>query len=121
MTKKVIAIAALAACVLSASSVSAFTVPTTSISARLVAGNSVKLFSPTSHGRSTLKMSAEVATEVAAIPEGESSDKQALFEPIGVGILRDYKARWPLLKSDFKDGLNVQVSFRLIDADTVSN
>jgi hypothetical protein len=103
MTKKVIAIAALAACVLSASSVSAFT---TSISARLVAGNNVKLFSATNHGRSTLKMSAEVA----AIPEGESSDKQALFEPIGVGILRDYKARWPLLKSDFKDGLNVQVS-----------
>ena len=37
------------------------------------------------------------------------SAKEPLFEGLGKGVLRDYKARLPLFWSDIKDGLNIQV------------
>ena len=39
--------------------------------------------------------------------EPKAPEKEKLFESFGVGILRDYKARLPLFKSDIQDGLNV--------------
>jgi hypothetical protein len=47
---------------------------------------------------------ASIASEATTGDDGSK-----LFEPLGVGIKRDYAARLPLLKSDVKDGLNVQV------------
>ena len=45
-------------------------------------------------------------------PEEEPTPKtEPLFEGIGKGIVRDYKARLPLYGSDIKDGLNTQVCF----------
>ena len=41
--------------------------------------------------------------------EEEEHDNGQLFEAPGKGILRDYKARLPLMRSDITDGLNVQV------------
>jgi hypothetical protein len=43
----------------------------------------------------------------------DQTDDDPLFEPIGVGIKRDYSNRLPLYKSDFTDGLNVQVRTKL--------
>ncbi|CAB9527403.1 Electroneutral sodium bicarbonate exchanger 1 [Seminavis robusta] len=40
--------------------------------------------------------------------DAENANGDRLFEPIGRGIIRDYKARLPLMVSDIKDGLNVQ-------------
>jgi hypothetical protein len=46
---------------------------------------------------------------VAVPPESEPDiEKEPLFEGVGRGILRDYRKRLPLLKSDITDGLNVQ-------------
>jgi hypothetical protein len=82
----------------------AFTAPSTSIVSRAVVGNNVRLIPKSPYqSRSPLYMTAEVATE-----GGESGEK--LFEGFGKGIVRDFKARIPFLKSDVKDGLNVQVS-----------
>jgi len=36
------------------------------------------------------------------------SDEEPMFEKLGAGITRDYKARLPLFKSDITDGLNTQ-------------
>jgi hypothetical protein len=43
----------------------------------------------------------------------DPTDDDPLFEPIGVGIKRDYSKRLPLYKSDITDGLNVQVRTKL--------
>ena len=47
--------------------------------------------------------------DVASV-SNEESPKERLFEGLGKGVIRDYKARLPLFASDIKDGLNVQVS-----------
>lgn len=47
-------------------------------------------------------------SDVAAAPVGDEGKEEKLFEGFGRGVLRDYKARLPLLKSDIKDGLNIQ-------------
>jgi len=51
-------------------------------------------------------------TAAAVLPPdditGESTDDGPLFEGLGKGIVRDYKARLPLMKSDITDGLNTQ-------------
>lgn len=39
----------------------------------------------------------------------DPTDDEPLFEPIGLGVKRDFSNRLPLYKSDITDGLNVQV------------
>ena len=54
--------------------------------------------------------SLKMSSSTAVVPEDEPTPKnEPLFEGFGKGILRDYKARFPLYGSDFKDGLNTQV------------
>jgi len=43
-----------------------------------------------------------------AASETSDAKEDPLFEGIGKGIMRDFKGRLPLYKSDIKDGLNVQ-------------
>lgn len=103
MTKlSVTAVAACVACLLAVDPAHSFTAPLSSVSSRVFApAGNVKYFSPAvSNGRSTLSMAADVA----ATPE------EPIFEGLGKGILRDYKARLPFFGSDVTDGLNVQVS-----------
>jgi len=45
---------------------------------------------------------------VPAEPPTETPSGEKLFEGLGVGIRRDFEARFPLYKSDITDGLNVQ-------------
>ena len=85
-------------------SVSAFT-PLTPISSGVITGNSLKVLTLPKNGHSTLSMTADAA----AVPPSDEGNKEPLFEGFGAGIARDYKARLPFLKSDIKDGLNVQV------------
>jgi len=47
-----------------------------------------------------------VRGKIASIDENESKDH--LFEPIGVGVKRDFSRRLPFYKSDIVDGLNAQ-------------
>ena len=101
--------------------VSAFTIPSSSssLSARtiLTTGSNVKFVSPqivSSRGRRSKATEVCLTADVAA---GSSDDDQAsggdteepLFESLGKGEIRDYKARLPYLKSDIADGINVQV------------
>jgi hypothetical protein len=104
------AVAACAACLLAVDPAHSFTAPLSSVSSRVFtpAGNAKYLSPATSNGRSTLSMAADVATNVAAAHE--EPPKEKIFEGLGKGILRDYKARLPMYGSDIKDGLNVQVS-----------
>jgi len=51
--------------------------------------------------REVSRMSSTIVTE-------GGGEKEKLFEPLGVGIVRDYKMRLPLFLSDIKDGINVQ-------------
>lgn len=52
-------------------------------------------------------------SEVVADSKEDSKDLDPLFEPIFVGIKRDYSKRLPLYKSDITDGLNLQVRIKL--------
>lgn len=54
-------------------------------------------------------MSLRMSSATAALTPPEEEDLDPLFEGIGKGIVRDYKARLPLYGSDIKDGLNFQV------------
>ena len=67
--------------------------------------------SPPRRGRSTsfpIPSNAASATSTADdVDEGGSKDPP-LFEPFLEGIVRDYRMRLPLYKSDVVDGLNVQ-------------
>ncbi len=54
--------------------------------------------------RTYLRMSS---ADIAAVPSEPKEDP--LFESVGKAIVRDYKARLPLYKSDIADGLNTQV------------
>jgi hypothetical protein len=116
MTKlSVSAVAACVACLLAVDPTHSFTAPLSSVSSRVFtpAGN-VKYFSPAvSNARSALSMAADVV----ATPE--EPPKEKLLEGLGVGILRDYKARLPMYGSDVKDGLNVQVSIYKNDVNIV--
>ena len=64
------------------------------------------------HSSSKLQM-----TKAAVLPpddntstsSGGSTEEEPLFEAVGKGIVRDYKARLPLMASDITDGLNTQV------------
>jgi hypothetical protein len=94
--------AAIAVLLAGAETATAFTAP--SIASRAILGNNVRLMQTPHPSRSSLYMTADVAAE-----SSEGSEEQ-LFESFGKGILRDYKARLPLLKSDITDGFNVQVS-----------
>lgn len=40
--------------------------------------------------------------------DDDGNNNNVLFEKLGVGVLRDWKARWPFLRSDVTDGLNLQ-------------
>jgi len=66
-----------------------------------------------SYVRSTSKlvMSSD-ATAADETPAEDGDECAPLFESIGKGILRDYKARLPLFVSDVTDGLNIQVRGR---------
>lgn len=46
--------------------------------------------------------------EEESTPSTSTSTSEPLFESIGKGIARDYKARLPLYASDITDGLNTQ-------------
>ena len=75
------------------------------------------------HGRESVSMSSSgsaVAEDEAAPEEGGGKEdrKEALFESLGKGIARDYKARLPYLKSDISDGINVQVRVSLCKKET---
>jgi len=87
-------------------SAAAFTTPTSSLSRALTANHGVKLAFPTANKSSRSKLSM---SDVAAAHTSESSDDDPLFEPLGVGIKRDFSERLPLYKSDITDGLNIQV------------
>lgn len=66
--------------------------------------------STTSLVMSTAANEKTQSTEIHLEKEDEEEkDNGQLFEAAGKGILRDYKARLPLLLSDITDGLNVQV------------
>jgi hypothetical protein len=54
---------------------------------------------------SELIMSQDVASETHEAKQ----EPENMFEPFGRGIVRDYKMRLPMSKSDFTDGINVQV------------
>lgn len=82
---------------------------TSSILSRAITGNHAKVSFPKANiksSRSTLSMSTIAADASEANDEGDEADP--LFEPLGVGIERDYSARLPLYKSDITDGLNAQ-------------
>ena len=90
--------------------VRAFTVPSSSVLAssfasRLISSNNVKIIRHAACSPTRLPMIADVASV-----SNEESPKERLFEGLGKGVIRDYKARLPLFASDIKDGLNVQVS-----------
>lgn len=53
------------------------------------------------HSSSKLQMTAATVMPPA-------NEEEPLFEGVGKGIIRDYKARLPLMKSDITDGLNPQ-------------
>ena len=100
-------------------SAGAFSTPSGSFSMRQISPSSIHQvgYSQQSklscHTRKPLYMSSDSAA-VPAPEESSSSSSTAtepLFEGFGKGVLRDYKARLPLYKSDIKDGLNVQVSW----------
>jgi len=40
--------------------------------------------------------------------DDDDNTKERIFEPLGVGVKRDFKRRLPLYKSDITDGLNAQ-------------
>jgi hypothetical protein len=104
--------AAIAVLLAGSETATAFTAP--SIASRTILGNNVRLMQKPHPSRSSLYMTADVAAE------SEGSEEK-LFESFGKGILRDYKARLPLLKSDITDGLNVQVSrlFSIVLSQTI--
>ena len=56
------------------------------------------------YSKSSFVMSSDAAVSADADPVADP-----LFEPIGKGIVRDFKARLPYTVSDIKDGLNIQV------------
>lgn len=89
--------------VLAAQHAAAFTTPTATFSRALVA-HSIRRHKAFST-RTRLLMSDAVAVPPESEPDIE---KEPLFEGVGRGILRDYRKRLPLLKSDITDGLNVQ-------------
>lgn len=63
--------------------------------------------------RVSLRVASDVTSAASTTSETEPAPEKAkepLFESFGKGVMRDYKARWPFLKSDVTDGLNVQVS-----------
>jgi hypothetical protein len=59
----------------------------------------------------SLYMSSEATPTAVPAPEESSTGSEPLFEGFGKGVLRDYKSRLPLYKSDLKDGFNVQVRY----------
>ncbi|KAI2511309.1 HCO3- transporter family [Fragilaria crotonensis] len=93
----------LALALLAAQRVAAFTAPTSTLSRSLVAHTIRRRATCSTSTR--LLMSDAVAVSPEAEPENE---KEPLFEGLGRGILRDYRKRLPLFKSDITDGLNVQ-------------
>jgi hypothetical protein len=81
----------------------AFVPPTPSTLSRAITAKHVKVRFPVS---SNPKLSMSVlATDTS---DAGSDDAEPLFEPLGVGIKRDYGGRLPLYKSDITDGINVQ-------------
>ena len=89
--------------VLAAQHAAAFTTPTATFSRALVA-HSIRR-----HKAFSTKTRLLMSDAVAVPPESEPDiEKEPLFEGVGRGILRDYRKRLPLLKSDITDGLNVQ-------------
>jgi len=80
-----------------------------SLLTRTAAANSLTFPAKTKYAgsvNSRLYMSDAAAANEKLFDAAAANEK--LFEGIGVGIKRDYKARLPLYRSDFKDGLNVQ-------------
>ena len=86
----------------------AFTVPYSSVT-RAIVGNNVRVYPKSAISRKSLRrnVATGIDSEVAAEPD---VPKEPLFEAFEKGVLRDYKARLPYMKSDIKDGLNIQVS-----------
>jgi len=84
--------------------VSAFSTPAqlSSISSRAIISSRINLNAPSSSSKSKKIHRHELQMSV------ESATSEPMFEPIGTGIVRDYKARLPLYKSDITDGLNAQ-------------
>lgn len=99
--------------ILSVGHVNAFTPPSPYASAltRAVASNQVNLVTAsTSTSTTSSKPKYGVLQMTTSTAEGTG---EPMFEPLGVGIKRDLKARLPFYKSDIKDGLNAQVSLLL--------
>lgn len=96
--------------------VSAFSVPAQLTVAPRAFSTGIHLHCPKTHGAIRASSKLHMAEE-PFLPlddsTGESVEKEQLFEGLGKGIARDYKARLPLMKSDITDGFNTQV--RIID------
>ena len=58
--------------------------------------------------KALFKTILQMSTSSSTATTLDNQEEQSLFEPIGKGIIRDYKARLPLYTSDIKDGLNTQ-------------
>ena len=84
-------------------SAGAFITPTGSSLSRAITANQVEVSFPKAHFKSSCSVLSMSDVAADAVEEDEP-----LFEPLGVGIKRDYSARLPLYKSDITDGLNVQ-------------
>jgi hypothetical protein len=59
------------------------------------------------HSSSKLQMTNDAVLP----PDVGSTEEEPIFEAVGKGIVRDYKARLPLMASDITDGLNTQVRY----------
>lgn len=76
------------------------------VAPRAISRSSGIHFAPT---KPSSGVSLRMSSATAALTPPEEEDLDPLFEGIGKGIVRDYKARLPLYGSDIKDGLNFQV------------
>jgi len=85
------------------SSVSAFHVPSNSLSRSAVPIKLKQQQLVSKNDGSRLSMADATAASLE-----DSSSGESMFEGFGKGIKRDYKARLPFYKSDIKDGLNIQ-------------
>jgi len=75
------------------------------VAPRAISRSSGIHFAPT---KPSSGVSLRMSSATAALTPPEEEDLDPLFEGIGKGIVRDYKARLPLYGSDIKDGLNFQ-------------
>ncbi len=94
------------------SNVNSFSAPTqfSSLSTRAFASSqaNLNLYSPVSPSSTKPKSKKNGLQMSSSTTTVGSNGDEPMFEPLGKGILRDYKARLPLYASDIKDGLNTQ-------------